>query len=524
MSICSQDEANDDDLKNEDLMHRLAGPSVMKPGQEEVDQQKINQVIYEASKGSKFFENEQKKARYWQEKNKEMKLKLEELELGLENNPEKAAKWSEDMHKIDQLINSMEAQRDLSRIIVHVDCDAFYASVEELEKPAYKTKPMAVGQGVLCTANYCARKFGVRSAMPEFIARQLCPNLIVLPLRMMKYQEKSAEIAKILQEYDPNMCKASVDEAYLDLTDYLTKHNEEETVEAVVEHLRQTVAEKTGITVSCGIGANLMLAKIASNMRKPNDQFSIGRTREAILEFMDTLPCRKVNGIGRVLEQELSSLNVHNCGDILRRKGYLYYVFQEKSFQNLLSYALGISNNVVKPTDASNRKSIGNEMTFSIPMGSEKTISQKLKQLCFSVSETMKQRNLVGNSVVLKLKTTSFEVRTRQTNLNTYTNESDIIYKYVLQLLSYELPVQVRLLGVRMTKLQDASIYEESKLSFTKENGVQCPICSRYLINDACSVDKHIEECLSVTYIKECLQTKTSVKKRSKRRIDEYFR
>lgn len=197
---------------------------------------------------------------------------------------------------------------------MHIDCDAFYASVELLEKPELKDVPFAVGGGVLTTCNYVARQFGCRSGMAGFVAKKLCPQLILIKPNFDKYTAKAREIRKILAEYDPRFESASIDEAYLNITEYCAEQDADPA--DVVDKMRKEVHQATNITVSAGIAANAKLAKICSNMNKPNGQYVLPKDRVTIMNFMRDLPTRQVNGIGRVLERQLSEVGIKTCGDI----------------------------------------------------------------------------------------------------------------------------------------------------------------------------------------------------------------
>ena len=162
-----------------------------------------------------------------------------------------------------------------------MDCDAFYAAVEELDRPELKDLPFSVGKGVLTTCNYHARKFGCRSGMAGFVAKKLCPQLIQIPLNFDKYTAKAQEVREIIVDYDPRFESASIDEAYLNITEYCEKNDI--SPEDAVEQMRREVHEKTKITVSAGIAANAKLAKICSNMNKPNGQFQLPIDRNSII-------------------------------------------------------------------------------------------------------------------------------------------------------------------------------------------------------------------------------------------------
>lgn len=179
----------------------------------------------------------------------EKKRRLEKLDL------------TREVRAADQLVAQLELTRDLTQHIVHVDCDAFYAAVEQLDRPELKDLPFAVGGGVLTTCNYAARKYGCRSGMAGFVAKKLCPDLLLLPLNFDKYTSKAQEVRRVLAQYDPRFESASIDEAYLNITEYCVEHDM--TPEDVVRQMRDEIHETTKITVSAGIAANSKLAKVS---------------------------------------------------------------------------------------------------------------------------------------------------------------------------------------------------------------------------------------------------------------------
>ncbi len=227
--------------------------------------------------------------------------------------------------------------------------------MEELDRPELRDLPFAVGGGVLTTCNYHARKFGCRSGMAGFVAKKLCPSLIFLPLNFDKYTAKAQEVREIVVDYDPRFESASIDEAYLNVTEYCQKYDI--SPEEAVEQLRREIFEKTKITVSAGIAANAKLAKICSNINKPNGQYCLPSNRATIMAFMRDLPTRKVNGIGRVFERELDAIGVKTCGDIYAYRHYLSRLFGEKAFIFLMQCYLGIGRTIVRPAEEYERKS-----------------------------------------------------------------------------------------------------------------------------------------------------------------------
>ncbi|KAF4589384.1 dna polymerase kappa subunit [Ophiocordyceps camponoti-floridani] len=347
----SGDASASEDLRT--LKYHLLGPSLTKAGQDKVDQSKVSEIIYDASKGTKFFKREQTRDRNLTEKIGRILMRKRELEK---------QNLTRDLRNADKIIAELELSRDLTQNIVHVDCDAFYAAVEQLERPELKTLPFAVGSGVLTTCNYVARQFGCRSGMAGFVAKKLCPDLIFIKPNFRTYTAKAHEVREVLAAYDPRFESAGIDEAYLNITDYCAA-NDIEPAEAV-NQMRKHIQEKTCITVSAGIAANTRLAKICSNMNKPNGQYVLPNDRDSILEFMQFLPTRKVNGIGRVLERELLEIGVNTWGDVFQQRQLLCPLFGQKTSTFLLNCYLGLGRTAVHPAQEHGRKSVGTESTF----------------------------------------------------------------------------------------------------------------------------------------------------------------
>jgi DNA polymerase kappa len=427
------------------LKHHLLGPSLTKAGQDSVDQKQVSEIIYEASKGSKFFNNEEVKDKTLTTKIDRIlkrKAQLEKLDL------------KSDLRRADDYIATLELSRDLSQTIVHIDCDAFYAAVEELDHPELKNVPFAVGQGVLTTCNYHARKFGCRSAMAGFVAKKLCPQLVCLPLNFDKYTAKAKEVREILAAYDPRFESSSIDEAYLNITEYCSTNDI--TPEGAIAQLREEVREKCKITISAGIASNAKLAKICSNKNKPNGQFSVPSDRTSIMAFMSSLPVRKVNGVGRVFERELDAIGVRTCGDIYSQRTYLNKLFGEKAFQFLIQTYLGLGRTDVRPSDEYERKSVGTESTFR-DISTKTELREKLRHTAEELEKDMLRVGFKGRTVVLKIKLHSYEVFTRQTAPPKAVHTADDLYNYSLPMLAKlekEMPnMKLRLMGLRCTHL-----------------------------------------------------------------------
>ncbi|KAJ9626918.1 hypothetical protein H2203_003375 [Taxawa tesnikishii (nom. ined.)] len=429
----AQDSTNDDapeSSQHHTLKYHLLGPSLTKSGQDDVDQKKVAEVIYNTSKGSKFFNNEEVR-------DKNLTIKINRI-LAKKRQLDKV-ELKHDLRKADDYIAELELTRDLSQVVVHIDCDAFYAAVEELDRPELKDVPFAVGKGVLTTCNYHARKFGCRSGMAGFVADKLCPNLIHIPMNFDKYNAKAKEVRAVLSRYDARFESASIDEAYLNMTAYCQEH--QLSPEEAVQKMRDEVFQEAKITISAGIAANTKLAKICSNKNKPNGQFRLPSDRASIVAFMRDLPTRKVNGIGRVFERELDAIGVKTCGDIYPHRAYLSRLFGEKAFQFLMGVYLGLGRTTVRPSEEYERKSVGTETTFR-DLSDPKELRQKLQWLAEELQKDCERTQFKGRTLVLKVK------------MHTY--EEDL-YKYSLPMLAKlekEMPnMKLRLMGLRITQL-----------------------------------------------------------------------
>jgi len=251
---------------------------------EGVDKEKVQKVIYEMSKGSKYFENEQRKEALTKQKIEHLRAQCATLTDNDLSHFQKVA---------ERKMLELEASRDLSKIWLHTDMDAFYAAVETLEDPSLKGKPLAVGSmSMITTASYEARKFGVRAAMPGFIGCKLCPGLVFVRPNFERYTHYSELTRKVFQSYDPSFIATSLDEAYLNITSVCIERSI--TGEEVATELRAAIHQETGLTCSVGVAPNRMIAKVCSDINKPNGQFILPNDREAVLTFVYTLPIRKV--------------------------------------------------------------------------------------------------------------------------------------------------------------------------------------------------------------------------------------
>ncbi|KAF3821765.1 hypothetical protein GH733_009807, partial [Mirounga leonina] len=468
----------------DDLLLRV-GLNDNKAGMEGLDKEKINKIIMEATKGSRFYGNELKKE-------KQVNQRIENMMQ------QKAQITSQQLRKaqlqVDRFAMELEQSRDLNNTIVHIDMDAFYAAVEMRDSPELKDKPIAVGSmTMLSTSNYYARRFGVRAAMPGFIAKRLCPQLIIVPPNFDKYRAVSTEVKEILADYDPNFMAMSLDEAYLNITKHLqerqnwpedkrkyfiktgnslenekpgkeaNKLNEHErsvspllfddsppdlqpqgnplqvnseeqnnpqilqnsivfgtSAEEAVKEIRFRIKQKTTLTASAGIAPNTMLAKVCSDKNKPNGQYQILPSRQAVMDFIKDLPIRKVSGIGKVTEKMLKALGIITCTELYQQRALLSLLFSETSWHHFLHISLGLGS------------------THLARDGERKSMS-------------------VERTITIKLKNVNFEVKTRASTVSSVVSTAEEIFAIARELLRTEIdadfphPLRLRLMGVRLS-------------------------------------------------------------------------
>lgn len=338
-----------------------------------------------------------------------------------------------------------------NRKIIHIDMDAFYASVEQLDNPELKGKPIAVGgsskRGVVSAASYEARKFGVRSAMSGKLAKTLCKDLIFVKPRFHRYKAFSIKIREIFLEYTDLVEPLSLDEAYLDVT-LNKKQNASATL--IAKEIRAKIYEQTGLRASAGISINKFIAKVASDINKPNGQKTV--TPEEVTNFLETLDIRKFYGIGKVTAQKMYHLGIFTGKD-LKSKSELFLEEQfGKSGRYYYNVVRGIHNSPVTPNRI--RKSLAAEQTFEINLTSELFMLDRLKQLAKEVSKRLQKQQVSGKTVTLKIKFSDFTIQTRSRTNPYFLNDAELIYEIIKGLLYQEsLKNSVRLLGISISNL-----------------------------------------------------------------------
>jgi len=339
------------------------------------------------------------------------------------------------------------------RKIIHVDMDAFYASVEQRDDPDLRGKPVAVGgsreRGVVAAASYEARKFGVRSAMPSVTAKRQCPDLIFVKPRFEVYKAVSQQIREIFAEHTPIIEPLSLDEAYLDVTDNLQGIPMARDVALAI---RAKIKEVTGLNASAGISYNKFLAKLASDHRKPNGQYVI--TPEMGPAFVENLPVGKFHGIGPATSARMNSFGLYTGLDMRNQS----LDFMQANFGKAGNYYYWISRAVdERPVRANRiRKSIGAENTFSSDLTEFDSMVAELEPLIDKVWRHCEGTGNHGRTVTLKVKFNDFEIITRSRSLPAVVSSQAELERVAIGLLKNEMPLSkaVRLLGVSLSTLQ----------------------------------------------------------------------
>uniref|UniRef100_A0A0P6K235 DNA polymerase kappa n=1 Tax=Heterocephalus glaber TaxID=10181 RepID=A0A0P6K235_HETGA len=538
------------DNYKDDLLLRM-GLNDNKAGMGGLDKEKINKIIMEATKGSRFYENELKKEKQVNQRIENMMHQKTQITSQQLRNAQL---------QVDRFAMEIEHRRDLNNTIVHVDMDAFYAAVEMRDTPELKDKPIAVGSmSMLSTSNYHARRFGVRAAMPGFIAKRLCPHLIIVPPNFDKYRAVSEEVKEILADYDPNFMAMSLDEAYLNITKHLQERqnwpeekrsyfiktgnlaendepgkevnklsesdrsispllfedsppdlqspghpcqvNSEEqnnpqipqnsvvfgtSAEEVVKEIRFRIEQKTTLTASAGIAPNTMLAKVCSDKNKPNGQYQILPSRQAVMDFIKDLPIRKVSGIGKVTEKMLKALGIITCTELYQQRALLSLLFSETSWHYFLHISLGLgSTHLARDGE---RKSMSVERTFNEINKAEEQYDL-CQELCRELAQDLQKEGLKGRTVTVKLKNVNFEVKTRASTVSSVVSTTEEIFAIAKELLRTEIdadfpyPLRLRLMGVRISSFpneEDKKHQQRSIIGFLQA-GNQAPSATEYI-------------------------------------------
>ena len=363
-----------------------------------------------------------------------------------------------------------ESEKLPVRKIIHVDMDAFYASVEQLDHPQWRGKPLVVGgneaRGVVAAASYEARKYGIYSAMSSALAAKKCPHLIFAPHRFDRYREISHQIREIFYEYTDLVEPLSLDEAFLDVTE--NKKGLKSAI-LIARQIREKIKEKTGLNASAGVSYNKFLAKTASDLNKPNGQAVI--LPEEAEAFLEKLPIGKFFGIGKVTAEKMQKLGIHTGKDL--KEFSLQFLTKKfgKSGLHYFNIVRGIHLSEVQPHRV--RKSLSAENTFEKDLITLAEMEENLRPIFEEVIRRIEKSGIKGRTVTLKLKYSDFNLQTRSKTLEQYP-EAEMIWQVGLELLRQEeIPKPIRLLGLGISNLniteEQAHFGEQLRIPFSLE-------------------------------------------------------
>jgi DNA polymerase-4 len=329
--------------------------------------------------------------------------------------------------------------------------DAFYASVEQMDNPELRGKPIAVGgsenRGVVAAASYEARKFGVRSAISGVLAKRNCPELVFVKPRFERYKEISKKIHTIFHEYTDLVEPLSLDEAYLDVT-----HNKKGNPSATLlaQEIRLRILNEVGLTASAGISVNKFVAKIASDYNKPNGQKTVNP--EEVLSFLEVLPIRKFYGVGKVTTEKMYQLGIFTGLELKNKSLEFLSTHFGKSGAFYYHVVRGVHNSEVKPDRIT--KSVAAEHTFDTNLSSEIFMLEQLEKIAVSLESRLKKHNIAGKTVTLKIKYSDFTLQTRSKTVPYFIADKGLILENVKELLYQErMKDSVRLLGISLSNL-----------------------------------------------------------------------
>ncbi|PWA11415.1 DNA polymerase IV [Flavobacterium laiguense] len=338
-----------------------------------------------------------------------------------------------------------------NRKIIHIDMDAFYASVEQMDNPELRGKPIAVGgaenRGVVSAASYEARKFGVRSAISGVLAKKYCPELIFVKPRFDRYKEISKKIHKIFRDYTDLVEPLSLDEAYLDVT-----QNKKGNPSAglLAQEIRLRIFNEVGLTASAGISVNKFVAKIASDYNKPNGQKTVNP--DEVISFLEQLPIQKFYGVGKVTTEKMFQLGIFTGLDLKSKSVEFLEKHFGKSGAFYYNVVRGVHNSEVKSDRIT--KSVAAEHTFDSNLSSVIFMVEKLEKIAHELERRLKKHNIAGKTITLKIKYSDFTQQTRSKTMPYFISDKALILETVKELLYQEkMKDSVRLLGISLSNL-----------------------------------------------------------------------
>ncbi len=350
-------------------------------------------------------------------------------------------------------INSLQST---VRCIIHLDMDAFYAAIEEMDHPEYRGKPLVVGadpkggrgRGVVATANYEARKYGIRSALPVSKAYRLCPHAIFVPGRPQRYSEISRLVMRILGDFSPQIQQISIDEAFLDITQTANSFGGPK---SLAEKLKTRIRAEVGLTASVGLASNMFVAKVASDLQKPDGLTICPPGHEK--EFLALLPINKLWGVGPKTEARLRDYGFNTIGDLARCSQEMLAKKFGKWGAHLWALSNGIDQRAVE--DGGPRKSISQEHTWDEDVADPAIVEKRIWKIADDLSRYMREEKIKGRVLTVKIRLEGFLTYTRRQTLSEHTNDAELMREVALKLFrGFEREdKKIRLIGVNLSDL-----------------------------------------------------------------------
>lgn len=341
--------------------------------------------------------------------------------------------------------------------ILHVDMDAFFASVEQRDNPSLKGKPVIVGgnseRGVVSTCSYEARKFGVHSAMPIFIAKEKCPTGVYISGRYGRYVQISQEIFKIFNEVTPLVESVSIDEAYLDLSQGKIKNGME-----AARYIKNRVFKELNLTLSIGISYNKFLAKLASDWNKPNGIKEI--SRDMLPEILFPLKIDRIHGLGKMSVSKLNNMGIYYIKDLYKMPREFFVEYLGKNGVDIYERIRGIDLRKIELDRE--RKSIGKERTLKFNTDNKEDLLEFLREFSYEIEDYLLRKNVMVKTITLKYKTENFENHTRSKTLSKYISNNEEIFEVAKELLEAENLQMVRLIGLTASSFKETEIEQIS--------------------------------------------------------------
>lgn len=341
--------------------------------------------------------------------------------------------------------------------ILHVDMDAFFASVEQRDNPNLKGKPVIVGgnseRGVVSTCSYEARKFGVHSAMPIFIAKEKCPTGVYISGRYGRYVQISQEIFKIFNEVTPLVESVSIDEAYLDLSQGKIKNGME-----AARYIKNRVFKELNLTLSIGISYNKFLAKLASDWNKPNGIKEI--SRDMLPEVLFQLKIDRIHGLGKISVSKLNNMGIYYVKDLYKMPREFFVEYLGKNGVDIYERIRGVDLRKIELEHE--RKSIGKERTLKFNTNNKEELLEFLREFSYEIEDYLLRKNVMAKTITLKYKTENFENHTRSKTLNKYISNNKEIYEAAKELLEAEKLRMVRLIGLSASSFKENEVEQIS--------------------------------------------------------------